>query len=281
MCQTGSRPLTLAYSTDADDAFQFWALRTGRLDPSPLVFQHHRADTQTLNEAALRGEHDVCAVSIAVVPRLLDRYRLLPHGGSVGRGYGPVLVAPEPRSLASLENRPIAIPGADTTAALVLRMAAPPFRPCPVPISPFEAVFQALDSGAVEAAVLIHEGRLTYRERGLHLVLDLGQWWQEQSGRPLPLGGNVIRASLGEEGMRQVSSVLRESIAWGMEHRDEVLAALHREEARLDRKRLDHYLDLYANQDTLDYGEEGRQAVEALLAQAAGRPLSPQDIWSP
>jgi 1,4-dihydroxy-6-naphthoate synthase len=269
--------ISLAYSTDSDDAFMFWALEpgAGRIDCRGYVFEHHRADTHSLNQAALAGRYDVNAISIATYPRVADRYRLLSHGGSIGAGYGPVVVAKRPMSLEELRDVRVAIPGEGTTAYLVLRLAAGDLQTEVVPITPFERIFEALESGAVEAGLLIHEGRLTYERRGLHRILDVGEWWQSTTGLPLPLGGNVIRRALGEAVIAEVSSVLRDSIAHALEHREEALDVLVAASAGggLDRAGLSRYLDMYANQDTLDYGETGRRAVAELFARAAGAGL--------
>jgi 1,4-dihydroxy-6-naphthoate synthase len=269
--------LSLAYSTDLDDAFMFWALASGRLDCRRWGFDelsHERADTATLNSLARAGTRDVVAVSIATLPAIAGDYLLLPHGGSVGRGYGPVVVAK--RELASLDERLVGVPGAGTTCAILLALAAPRARQVTVPSSPMLRAFEAIDDGTVEACALIHEGRLTYGARGLVLVLDLGAWWQGARALPLPLGGNVIRRGLGEDAVRRASSMLRESIAYALAHRDEALDEILPGRAELTRAEADTYLGLYANQDTLDYGADGREAIQVLLADAAERGLVPR-----
>lgn len=281
-------PISLAYSTDSDDAFMFWALRPGheRVDVRGLTFTHARADTETLNQAARAGTYDVCAISIATYPAVADTYRLLPHGGSVGVGYGPVVVAREPLAVGELAGKRVGVPGEGTTAYSVLRLLAPDIAPVVVPITPFEAIFEALSRGDIDAGLIIHEGRLTYESRGLHRVAELGEWWQEETGLPLPLGGNVIRRALGDELLAEVSEVLRQSIAHGLEHRDEVMSELlgSGEGSGIGRAQLDRYLDMYANEDTLDYGEVGRRAVEELFRRRveAGQldSLPPLD-WAP
>lgn len=270
-------PLRLAYSTDLDDAFMFWALASGRLDPRDYGFDgvtHERADTATLNALARDEQHDVVAVSIAQLPALAERWLLLPHGGSVGRGYGPVVVAPHP--LASLDGRRVGVPGEGTTCAVLLGLAAPAAVRVPVPSAPMERAFASLASGEVDACALIHEGRLTYAARGLHLQLDLGAFWQSRRGLPLPLGGNVIRRGLGDDAIRRASRLLRDAIAYALAHRDEALDALAAERRELTRAQADAYLRLYANEDTLDYGEDGRAAIQVLLADAAEAGLLPR-----
>jgi 1,4-dihydroxy-6-naphthoate synthase len=266
--------LSLAYSTDLDDAFMFWALASGRLDARRWGFdeiKHERSDTATLNRLARAGGHDVVAVSIATLPAIARDYLLLPHGGSVGRGYGPVVVAR--RKLPSLEGLSVGVPGAGTTCAILVALAAPGARQVAVPSSPMMRAFEAIDDGTVDACALIHEGRLTYAARGLQLVLDLGDWWTRARRLPLPLGGNVIRRGLGDDAIRRASAMLRESIAYALAHRDQALDELVPERAELTRAEADTYLGLYANQDTLDYGADGREAIQVLLADATERGL--------
>jgi 1,4-dihydroxy-6-naphthoate synthase len=262
--------ITLAYSPDSDDAFMFFALLGGRIDLRGLKFEHTRADTEALNVGAESGRApDVSAVSIHQYAYLADRYLLLPHGGSVGAGYGPVLVADRPLELSALAGAKIGVPGLRTSAYLVLRLLLPDFEPVIVPVAPFRRAFDAVRKGEVAAALLIHEGRLLYEAEGLHRVCELGEAWQALTGLSLPLGGNVISRALGGPRIELVSQVLRESIAWALEHRDEVLAALlaaeQREGVPRDRALFDRYLAMYANRDTLDYGEHGRRAIDELL----------------
>jgi 1,4-dihydroxy-6-naphthoate synthase len=268
-------PLSLAYSTDLDDAFMFWALTSGRLDPRGYGFDqvtHARADTATLNRWAKEGAYDVVAVSIAALPSLMDAYRLLPHGGSVGRNYGPVVVAPRPMSLA---GRRVGVPGETTTCARLLAVAAPEAVRVEVPSAPMERAFSALADGSVEACALIHEGRLTYAARGLALVLDLGQFWHRSTGLPLPLGGNVIRRALGDDAIARATRMLGDSIAYALEHREQAIDALLPERRQLSRAQADAYLALYANQDTLDWGDDGRRAISHLLPE-----LPPATLFS-
>jgi 1,4-dihydroxy-6-naphthoate synthase len=243
----------------------FWALATGRVRPRDFGFaavDFRAADTETLNRWAEEGAADVVAVSIAHVPAIAPGYLLLPHGGSVGRGYGPVVAARRPLAPAELAGLRVGIPGERTTAARLLGRAAP--RAVPV-VVPFSATLEAIDAGVVDAAVLIHEGRLVYERRGYRLVLDLGDWWRRETGLPLPLGGNVIRRALGPDAIAAASAMLHASIAHGLARRDEALGELLAARPGLARADADAYLALYANADTLDYGPEGRAAVEALL----------------
>ncbi len=258
--------LSLAYSTDLDDAFMFWALTSGRIDPRAYGFEavtHRRSDTDTLNKWAMTADFDVIAVSVALLPAINERYQLLPHGGSVGRNYGPVVVAPRP--LANLDGLRVGVPGRTTTCAHLLRLAAPRALQVVVPSAPLERAFAALERSEVDACALIHEGRLTYAERGLSLALDLGRFWHDRTGLPLPLGGNVIRRALDPDTIARASAMLHDSIAHALAHREQALDALLPERPTLTRPQADHYLSLYANADTLDWGADGRQAIKTLL----------------
>jgi 1,4-dihydroxy-6-naphthoate synthase len=266
--------LSLAYSTDLDDAFMFWPLATGRLDARHYGFAgttHARSDTATLNRWAREGAHDVVAVSIASVPSLAGDWLLLPHGGSVGRNYGPVIVAPRPLSVAELAGRRVGVPGAGTTCALLVELVAPEAITVEVPSAPLERAFSVLADGVVDACALIHEGRLTYGAHGLCLVCDLGRFWYESRRLPLPLGGNVIRRALGGDAIARASAMLRDSIAYALTHRAEALDELAGDRG-LSRAQADEYLRLYANEDTLDYGDEGRRAIAALVGDVAFAP---------
>ena len=261
--------LKLAYSTDLDDAFMFWALASGRLDSRDWGFaalQHERADTATLNRWAREGSRDVVAVSVAAWPAIARDYLMLPHGGSVGRGYGPVVVAPR---AVELNGARVGVPGEGTTCAILVGLMAPGARRVTVPSAPMERAFAALQHNEVDACALIHEGRLTYASRGLLLVADLGQWWQERRQLPLPLGGNVIRRGLGDDAIGRASAMLRASIEYALGHRQQALDELGAERRELTRAQADQYLQLYANDDTLDYGADGRHAMQVLLADAA------------
>jgi len=260
--------ISLAYSVDADDAFMFHALRAGAIDTAPLEFIHRRAHTAALNQLAIDAGADVVAVSVGVYPAIAARYQMLPHGASVGRGFGPVVVAPRPLAPRDLAGLRVGIPGATTTAWLVLRLIAPEAIGVEIPISPFGAIFDALARGDVDAALLIHEGRLLYRERGLHLVVDLGEWWAAEERLPLPLGVNVIRRELGAARVAQVSAQLRASIAWGLANRGPIIAQIAAEDrgdkALSDQSLIDHYLNLYANDDTAAMADDAKHAIDVL-----------------
>ena len=264
------RTIRIAYSPDADDAFMFWAIAEGRIDTHGIRFERERADTEALNRAAESTRApDVSAVSIHQYAYLSERYLLLPHGGSVGVGYGPVVVATRALSVSELTGLRIGVPGMRTSAYLVLRLLVPEFTPVIVPVAPFSRAFEALRSGEVDATLLIHEGRLLYEREGFARVLELGEAWQELTSLPLPLGGNVISRALGPELIAEVSALLRESIRYALTHRDEALSALLSAETRpgvpRERSLFDRYLAMYANRDTLDYGEVGRRAIQDML----------------
>ena len=238
-----------------------------------------------MNELARTGAADVVAISAGAYPAVAQHYQLLPHGASVGRGFGPVVVAKRPMGPAQLAGLRVGIPGLSTTAWLVLRLIEPRAVPVVVPIFPFARIFDALEADEVDAALLIHEGRLVYPERGLKLVVDLGVWWQAAVGLPLPLGVNVIRRALGPARVSEVSDVLRRSIRWAADHRDELIAALAAEDrgepALANPALIDHYLSLYANADTLEMPADARRGVEALFARAAAAGLMPAGAVGP
>jgi len=281
-------PISLAYSVDADDAFMFHALRAGVVDTRGLDFSHQRADTSELNALAMAGLTDVVAISAGAYPSVAANYLLLPHGASVGRGFGPVLVARQPMALSDLAGRRVGIPGLSTTAWLVLRQMQRELVPVVVPIVPFGRIFECLEAGSIDAALLIHEGRLVYERRGYARVAELGEWWQAETGLPLPLGVNVIRRGLGPERVARVSAILREAIAYALDHRDElirVLAAEKRGEPALaEPALLDRYLAMYANDDTRAMASDARRAVEVLFERAAKAGLLPAGCridWAP
>ncbi len=257
--------IRLGHSPDPDDAFMFWGLASGRVDTRGLEFQHVLRDIQTLNEWALEGRLEVTALSLHAYPFVQDTYVLLPHGASMGAGYGPVVVARDPVPLERLPEVEIAVPGRMTTAFLVLRMAIGDFRHREVP---FDRILDEVKSGEAEAGLLIHEGQLTYETEGLYKVLDLGEWWLLETGLPLPLGVNVARRDLGSEVLRALSAVLADSIRAGLEHRREALAYAMEFSRGLEPHLADRFVGMYVNDLTCDYGEEGRKAVEELLRRA-------------
>ncbi len=257
--------IRLGHSPDADDAFMFWALAAGKVDTRGFEFEHVLRDIQTLNEWALDGKLETTAISLHAYPFVQERYVLLPHGASMGAGYGPLVVAREPLSLDDLTELEIAIPGRMTTAFLVLRMAIGDFRFREVP---FDEILDQVKSGEADAGLIIHEGQLTYEAEGLTKVLDLGEWWLLETGLPLPLGANVARRDLGEDVLHELSAVLQESIRAGLDNRSEAMAYAMEFSRGLEPHLADRFVGMYVNDLTCDYGEEGRTAVEELLRRA-------------
>jgi 1,4-dihydroxy-6-naphthoate synthase len=252
----------LAHSPDSDDAFMFYALADGQIDTQGISYVHELQDIETLNGRALRGELDVTAVSIHAYAYLSDQYALLPHGASMGDGYGPMLVSTKPMTREDIAGQRIAVPGLMTSAYLALRLFQPDFIPVVVP---FDQIEKAVLGGGVVAGLLIHEGQLTYKEDGLHLIADMGAWWLEKTGLPLPLGGNVIRKDMPRDLQKKVSRHLRESIAYGLDHRKNALDHAMRYARGLDRGKADTFVGMYVNDWTLDYGERGRRAIRLFL----------------
>ncbi len=267
--------ISVAHSPDADDAFMFYALAQGKVGDPDLEFVHVLEDIQSLNQRALRGAYEVTAVSFHAYAYVADRYALLPHGASMGDGYGPMVVARRACRPEDLRGQRVAVPGTLTTAYLALRLWDPSLE-CTV--LPFDRIMDAVQGGRAEAGLIIHEGQVTYDSLGLHKLLDLGEWWLRETGLPLPLGGNVIRKDLGPELMRRVSRVLRESIRYGLAHREEALGYAMQYGRDMDRRLADRFVGMYVNDLTLDYGERGRAAVRRLLALGHERGLIPRRV---
>jgi 1,4-dihydroxy-6-naphthoate synthase len=240
----------------------FYALAHDKLDTGDLTFRHELQDIETLNRRALRGELEVTAVSIHAYAYLLDKYALLPSGCSMGDRYGPMVVAKKPLTIADLSKTKIAVPGTMTTAFLSLRLLVGEF---PYEVIPFDQIIDAVASGRVDAGLIIHEGQLTFQNQGLHLLVDLGVWWQEKTELPLPLGGNVVRRDLGTDTMRRISRLLKESIQYGLAHRKDALVYALQYARDMDVALADKFVGMYVNDWTLDYGPRGRAAVERLL----------------
>jgi len=248
----------------------FYALAAGKIDTEGLSYVHQLQDIETLNQRALRGELEVTAVSIHAYAYLSDKYALLPHGASMGDRYGPRLVARTPMSRDQLRGKRIAVPGMLTSAYLALRLFEPDFEPLVVP---FDQIEDAVERGDVDAGLLIHEGQLTYGDRGLHLVQDLGEWWFQETGLPLPLGGNVIRKDLGADLIKKISRHLHDSIAYSLKHRTAALDHSMQFARGLERERADTFVGMYVNDWTLDYGDRGRKAVRQFLQRGVERGL--------
>ena len=266
---TTKQLVRVGHSPDPDDAFMFHALANGKIDTGDYEFQHELVDIETLNRRAFTGELELTAVSLHGYAYLTDKYILCPCGASMGDRYGPMLVAKAPLSIAEATTRSIAVPGTLTTAYLALRMCLGlDFR---FVIVPFDQILDAVEAGEfqgqpVDAGLIIHEGQLTYGERNLHLVVDTGQWWFEETGLPLPLGANASRRDLGMESIREINRLLKESIRYGLENRDEALNYALQYGRDLDRQQADTFVGMYVNDWTLDFGPRGRHAVRELLA---------------
>jgi 1,4-dihydroxy-6-naphthoate synthase len=266
----GRRTIHLAHSPDADDAFMFWALAAGRIDTGDRRYEHELGDIESLNRRALAGELEVTAVSLHAYAYLVDRYALLAHGASIGDRYGPRIVsrAPrpaDPRAALAAPGTVVAVPGELTTAFLALKLYQPAVRHVVVR---FDEIEDHVAAGRADAGLLIHEGQLTYADRGLHLWTDLGEWWHGDTGLPLPLGGNVVRRDLGPALMQEVARDLKASIEYGLSHRGEALAHARAYGRGLDAARIDRFIGMYVNAYTVDYGATGRRAVAELLARA-------------
>jgi len=258
------REITVAHSPDSDDAFMFYGLATNKVRVPGLKFSHTLCDIETLNQQAQEGEgvYDVTAISFHAYPYIQDKYALMSCGGSVGDGYGPMLVSTRPFTPDDIKGKKIAVPGKLTTAYLALELFAPGIE---VEVVPFDQIIPQILEGKHEAGLIIHEGQLTYDKSGLHRVVDLGRWWQKVTGLPLPLGGNAIRRSLGPETMASVTQALRESIQYAIDHREEALAYAMQFARDLDTQLADKFVGMYVNERTLDYGDDGREAVRRLL----------------
>ena len=275
MPMTTTTTIHVAHSPDSDDAFMFYALAAGKIDTEGLTYVHELQDIETLNQRALKGELEVTAVSIHAYAYISEQYALLPHGASMGDRYGPRLVARTPATRADVKGKRIAIPGPLTSAYLALQMYEPDFIPI---FTPFDLIEDVVVSGEVDMGLLIHEGQLTFGDRGLHLVADMGEWWFGETGLPLPLGGNVIRKDLGTDLTRKVSRHLRDSIAYGLDHRMAALDHSMQYARGLDRSKADTFVGMYVNDWTLDYGDRGREAVRLFLQKGVELGLVTQPV---
>ncbi len=255
--------IRVAHSPDSDDAFMFYALAAHKIDTGDLEFVHELQDIETLNRRALRGELEVTAASIHAYAYLADRYVLLPHGASMGEGYGPRLVSRDVIGVEDLPGITVAVPGEMTSAYLALKLMEPDVETVVVP---FDEIIPFVLAGEADVGLIIHEGQITYAEEGLHLIADLGAWWAAESdGLPLPLGGNLIRRDLGPDVIRRASALLRASIAYGLEHRAPALAHAEGYGRGLTHAQTDEFVGMYVNPRTLDYGDDGRRAVQLFL----------------
>jgi len=267
--------ITVAHSPDSDDAFMFFGLASGAVETHGIEVEQVLSDIETLNRAAFEGRYEVTAVSFHAFAHLVDKYALLPHGASMGDRYGPIVVGRQ-GGATKVKGTRIAIPGTLTTAYLTLRLYEPDFE---YVVVPFDQIQQAVLDRQAEAGLLIHEGQLTYAEEGLTKIVDLGEWWGEQTGGlPLPLGGNIIRRDLGPDMIGKVSKMLHDSIAYALSHREAAVEYAIKFGRGLDRERTDKFVGMYVNNLTLSYGERGRLAVERLLGDAYQRGLIPQPV---
>jgi 1,4-dihydroxy-6-naphthoate synthase len=265
--------INIAHSPDSDDAFMFYGLATNKVRVPGFKFNHTLTDIETLNQRAIHDPfYDVTAISFHAYPYMQENYTLMACGGSVGEGYGPMVVAPRKLSLDDVRKTRIAVPGAMTTAYLTLKLFAPDIETVTVA---FDKIIPAVVSGEFDAGLIIHEGQLTYGENGLIKALDLGQWWREQTGLPLPLGGNAIRRSLGEETMLITTNALRDSIQHALDHREEALSYAMQFARDLDPALANKFVGMYVNERTLNYGEDGREAIRKLLEMGFDRGIIP------
>jgi len=270
---TAIQEISIAHSPDSDDAFMFYGLATNKVRVPGFKFSHTLTDIETLNQRAIHEAfYDVTAISFHAYPYLQDNYTLMACGGSVGEGYGPMVVSPRKLSLTDIKKTRIAVPGTLTTAFLTLKLFAPEVETAVVP---FDKIIPAVVAGEFDAGLIIHEGQLTYGNNGLLKALDLGHWWREQTGLPLPLGGNAIRRSLGEETMRITTNALRDSIQHALDHRDEALSYAMQFARDLDPDLANQFVGMYVNDRTLNYGEDGREAIRKLLEMGHDRGIIP------
>jgi 1,4-dihydroxy-6-naphthoate synthase len=268
--------LRLGHSPDPDDAFMFYALAKGKIPTGPYRFEHILQDIQTLNQRAMKAELEITAISIHTYPYVADRYALTSCGASMGDKYGPMIITREPTKIADLRGKKIAIPGKLTTAFLTLQLclgkAGVAFD---YDVVMFDEIPRYVKEGKADAGLIIHEGQLTYKQMGLHLVIDLGQWWFEETGLPLPLGGNCIRKDLGPKVCQEVTDILRQSIQYSLDHRDLAVEYALQFGRDLNRELADQFVGMYVNHWTLDYGAKGREAISTLLKRGADAGIVP------
>jgi 1,4-dihydroxy-6-naphthoate synthase len=268
--------ISIAHSPDSDDAFMFYGLATDKVTVPGYRFTHTLTDIETLNQKAMREAfYDVTAISFHAYPYVQDHYALMPCGGSVGEDYGPMIVSKRAYTLDEVRHLKIAIPGTLTTANLVLQMVLPAVQ---TEVVPFDQIIPSVLAGKYDAGLIIHEGQLTYARDGLTCILDLGTWWREQTGLPLPLGGNAIRRSLGAPVHRMMNQALRDSVGYALKHRDEALTHAMQYARDLDTASANRFVGMYVNERTIDYGEDGKQAIRKLLTMGHERGLIPRSV---
>ncbi len=267
------REITVAHSPDSDDAFMFYGMATHKIRLPGVKFTHTLCDIETLNRKAMDGFYDITAISFHAYPYVQDKYALMPSGGSVGEGYGPMIVASRNLALDEIRHCKIAVPGTMTTAYLALKLFAPDIA---TEVVPFDDIIPKVLQGKYEAGLIIHEGQLTFQKSGLHRILDMGRWWREQTGLPLPLGGNAIRRDLGPKLMNSCCTALRDSIQYALDNREEALQYAMQFARDLDVQMADKFVGMYVNERTLDYGKDGREAIAKLLQMGYAAGIIPQ-----
>ena len=270
--KTPTRTISVAHSPDSDDAFMFYGLATSKIDTGDLKFTHVLQDIQTLNEKSREAVYDVTAISFHAYAYVSDKYALLPHGASIGDKYGPIVVSKEKMSPADLSKARIAVPGELTSAFLALKLFNQDFN---YEVIAFDKIIDAVRTGRCDAGLLIHEGQLFYHKLGLLKVLDLGEWWHEQTGLPLPMGGNAIKRDLGEDLMKKVSGYLHKSVKYSLENRENALAYAMQFARDMDTDTADRFVAMWVNDLTLDYGERGREGVRRLLTEGYEKGIIP------
>ena len=268
--------IRVGHSPDPDDAFMFHALANDKIDTGPYRFTHELQDIETLNRRALDGELELTAVSLHGYAYMTETYALCSCGASMGDDYGPMVVAREPLTIGDLRGRTIAVPGTLTTAFLTLKLLlGDDFTPV---LHPFDQILNIVAAGQADAGLIIHEGQLTYADQGLELIVDLGEWWHQETGLPLPLGANAVRRDLGRAAMEEVTALLRQSIQYGLDHREEALEHALQYGRDLDRGQADTFVGMYVNDWTLDYGDRGREAVRLLLRRGVEAGVIPRSV---
>jgi len=267
--------VSLAHSPDSDDAFMFYGLARGKVATDGLEIVHVLKDIQTLNEEARDGRHEVTAISFHAWPHVADTYALMPCGGSIGDGYGPLLVAREPLRPSEVAARVVAVPGRLTTAYLALRLFAPEAE---TRVVPFDRILDEVREGRADVGLIIHEGQLTFGGHGLHKVLDLGAWWKDETGLPLPLGANAVRRDLGEDMMRRLTRIVRDTVRYSLAHRREALDYALGFARGMDPAVADRFVGMWVNDMTIDCGERGRQAVQTLLDRGHAAGVIPRAV---
>ena len=274
MSSAGSktREIKVAHSPDSDDAFMFYGMATNKVRVPGVKFTHTLCDIETLNRKAMEGYYDITAVSFHAYPYIQDQYAIMPTGGSVGEGYGPMIVASRNIPVEEVAKIKIAIPGTMTTAYLALKLFAPDVV---TEVVPFDEIIPKVLEGKYEAGLIIHEGQLTFNKVGLHRIVDMGKWWRDLTGMPLPLGGNAIKRTLGPDLTTACCNALRDSIQYALDHREEALQYAMQFARDLDVQQADKFVGMYVNERTLDYGKDGREAIVKLLEMGYERGIIP------